>query len=690
MLVVANALVLLNYHSSFNLESTEDRGSFSPPRSKPHGRQGTISKDSLPTSLHPNNQRSADKIKPNIFALYNFTTEIHDPKKDNPFATQQRKGEKWTAPFRYGNNGEHWWKYSDSCFEVDNICRFSRNRWFYYTNDGSSNAGESEDNAPWQPTFQLEYAPFNYRAGVYADTRIQINAQSSNRVTWEELARGSECRVSSVPHHIVLQSLFNSYKKVMIESSFIYSLMISLVYQDMIGEFYTRTMMYVHRLLTFTMAMKTTHESKDKAYRTSVHGSSLINATQFYVHIAFHKPILDAHKLLLSGIHFLPKPSNYTTSNAIRSAKSAIDLVQPTNNDDCQCFQKLVFCGYDTYIQQPADANENQSGLTVQGNGEANYTLWPGRWVDSSGDEIEGVSPCNPVSPTFTLLPNVCQNYAKLKSFLLANIEATYSNIEENITDHRRDILQKQGLISESYDGDTKEWAIVGLTQRSSRRVWLNFSNAMDACKVNFLGSRTDQAKVICVEVNVEDTKSPHEQFLIHRSLDALIGVHGAQLTQGVFLRSGASVLELLPWVPDYLQGGWTARTSRPTPLGVIFHNTDLNHYGYSLDRRSVPLCQDVSPEHDKKCLMSEDIKRKFAWSERDFIVDISVVIQFIKKFVLGKKVPVCKDLQAKAMEEFVLYNVWCRDDDEVGTGANSSANEKRYVRHFYREKKAV
>lgn len=124
--------------------------------------------------------------------------------------------------------------------------------------------------------------------------------------------------------------------------------------------------------------------------------------------------------------------------------------------------------------------------------------------------------------------------------------------------------------------------------------------------------------------------------------------------------------------------------------MGVIFHNTDLNHYGYSLDRRSVPLCQDVSPEHDKKCLMSEDIKRKFAWSERDFIVDISVVIQFIKKFVLGKKVPVCKDLQAKAMEEFVLYNVWCRDDDEVGTGANSSANEKRYVRHFYREKKAV
>ena len=110
--------------------------------------------------------------------------------------------------------------------------------------------------------------------------------------------------------------------------------------------------------------------------------------------------------------------------------------------------------------------------------------------------------------------------------------------------------LQKQGLISERYDGDTKEWTIVGLAQRASRRIWLNLSNATDACNANFLGPRTDQARVICVEVNVEDTKSPHEQFVIHRSLDVLIGVHGAQLTQGVFLRSGASVVELLPWVP--------------------------------------------------------------------------------------------------------------------------------------------
>jgi hypothetical protein len=44
---------------------------------------------------------------------------------------------------------------------------------------------------------------------VYADTRIQLNVQASNRVSWEELARGSDCRLSAVPHHIVLHSLFN-------------------------------------------------------------------------------------------------------------------------------------------------------------------------------------------------------------------------------------------------------------------------------------------------------------------------------------------------------------------------------------------------------------------------------------------------------------------------------------------------
>ena len=74
----------------------------------------------------------------------------------------------------------------------------------------------------------------------------------------------------------------------------------------------------------------------------------------------------------------------------------------------------------------------------------------------------------------------------------------------------------------------------------------------MDVCNNNsqFRYQNDTQANVVCIEVNVENTTTPHEQFLLHRSLDALIGVHGAQMTQALFMRPTAHVLELLPWIP--------------------------------------------------------------------------------------------------------------------------------------------
>ena len=52
--------------------------------------------------------------------------------------------------------------------------------------------------------------------------------------------------------------------------------------------------------------------------------------------------------------------------------------------------------------------------------------------------------------------------------------------------------------------------------------------------------------------------------------------VHRAQLTQAVLLPPHAHVLELLPWIPDYIRGKWVQTKHMPTPLGVIFLNTDL------------------------------------------------------------------------------------------------------------------
>lgn len=297
----------------------------------------------------------------------------------------------------------------------------------------------------------------------------------------------------------------------------------------MIGEWYSRTLMYMFSLLDIPVTLKKiqalnmTNPDIYQGYDNQLP----IEETQYYIHVTIDKKaLLDAHKLLLSGMHAL------NDTHSIRWALSAVDLLWPKNDDTCQCYEKLVFCGYDAYMQ-----NNNGSG--------ERYTLWPGKYIDKMGREIEGESVCNPVSPLFTMIPNECQEFAKLKSHVLSNIERNYPDFTTVIAQHRRAILHERNMIDKEYRGNTKEFRIVGLAQRSSRRVWLNLAVVMEDCNTVFR-----HKKIVCIEVNVEVTKTPQEQFILHRSLDVLVGIHGAQLTQAVLLRAGSHVLELLPWIP--------------------------------------------------------------------------------------------------------------------------------------------
>ena len=114
---------------------------------------------------------------------------------------------------------------------------------------------------------------------------------------------------------------------------------------------------------------------------------------------------------------------------------------------------------------------------------------------------------------------------------------------------HRRRQLLRQGRIRESYRGDTREFTVVGLTQRTYRRAWLNLPAIVEECNATLFDGR-----VLCVEINVENTTTPFEQLLLHRSLDVMMGVHGAQLTQAILLPRHAHILEILPWVPEYIR----------------------------------------------------------------------------------------------------------------------------------------
>lgn len=516
VLLILITLVLLNIYTSLSLNNGGDTEahSFLPPQS-----------DFRVKSLASGNTTI-------ILSLLNFTINTTSPQNSGRLAPQRRNGTPFISLTKHQNNGDHWWSYTDSCFAVDDICRIPNNRWFYFRHNSVDPKHSNRSvTIKWQPSFELKYMPHTYQRGVYADTRIQMNVHASHRVILDELEQTDQCRMSSDPHHVVLQSLFNVSSK---RNVYLYPIpriedrsylnAFFFAFQDMVGEFYSRTLMYMHRLFSVTPSLKKVYESMNMTMMEK--NQSPIERSQYYIHITIaNKALLDAHKLLLSGMHHF----NNTQS---KWAKSAVDLLWPENDSDCQCYQKLVFCGYGTYLQENG--------------GSEQYTLWPSKYIDETGDEIEGPSACNPVSPLFTLNPNECQEFAKLKSYVLSNIEANYPDIEKAIRQHRRSILMKlHQKIDKNYNGDTRDWSIVGLTQRYSRRVWLNLQNVTEACNAYF-----QNEKVVCIEVNVEGTHSPREQFLLHRSLDALVGVHGAQLTQAVFLQQHGHVLELLPWIP--------------------------------------------------------------------------------------------------------------------------------------------
>ena len=100
---------------------------------------------------------------------------------------------------------------------------------------------------------------------------------------------------------------------------------------------------------------------------------------QYYVHLAYSKKkLLDGHKLMLSGM---------STSEGAKDVKSLLDLFSfssSTENEDqskvdeesspgCQCFEKMVFCGYNVnetqkeafYGLSEALQNQLQEGFTT-------------------------------------------------------------------------------------------------------------------------------------------------------------------------------------------------------------------------------------------------------------------------------------------------------------------------------------
>ncbi|KAL3817224.1 hypothetical protein ACHAXA_009511 [Cyclostephanos tholiformis] len=497
-----------------------------------------------------------------------------------------------------------WEREGSSCIHVDDVCGHGSG-WFYGPSSGHREASLHQPSILLVQNYSDLIETHIYLDGLMIDGRIRFSVNSSSSTTRHGNYDDSTCSYSPVPNHLVVQSAYN----------------------DMMGEFYSRTILGLNRWM--------------RDFPTSSHED-----VQTYIHFIDRRKgrILEGHELFLGGL----------PNNGIFDSFAAL----MPKNDTCQCYERLIFCGYVV-----------KDGITTTSMIDADE----GTIIFAPGQSIT-----NPKTDKLDWR-DAGDKYRILRTELIDTYSRKWPDLNERIVQYQKRILIQRGIILNDDPSDVIDWKIVGLTHRRARRVWLNIDDVVTTCNEKFRLHR-----IVCITINVEAAKSAEEQLLMHRSLHAVVGVHGAQLTQAILLPTHAYVLELLPWVPYYLWGEWVTTTHVPTPLGVIFTGTDLNHVGHPLGRDSVPLCLHVNSsdvEADRLCLMNQTsgVMDRFRWADRDYIVSPRTIEEFVSTFLLNDDDTICDEMRKRAERtSFVLYNAFCKSGGSPSTFI---------AQQYYREK---
>jgi hypothetical protein len=394
----------------------------------------------------------------------------------------------------------------------------------------------------------------------------------------------------------------------------------------MLGEFYTRALMGLSDIVN----AGSNHPNNKfmKQFQTQ---------TQLYLH--FEKgtsQVLESHQLFL----------DLFSNNPILPFRKLLD------NTNCRCLKRLIFCGYDVHQRK------KKNGTTIT-------TLQPRPSVGI----VKHVSDYTSSSNTTRGAKHA------VRQLVLQTIVGDNPLMQTRIQEYREYMIMEackwtrtEYQQHNNNNEGTKDWKIVGLAQRTGRRRWKDLNALQEHCNTKFKAH-----KIICTTVNIEleEWSNPVNHAIAHGSLDALIGIHGAQLTEAVLMKPGSLVVEFLPWIPEGIKwGSWTAWGHRPTPLGILFTGTDLNHIGYPLRRKhSVDNCNDARKVHDDQYLKRCFGKHIHRWDNRDFQIDEGLLDDVIQRFLMIPPAPPlisCQDFVHKAADNYILYNVNCIPEGET------------------------
>eukprot|EP00592_Proboscia_alata_P018429 CAMPEP_0194418622 /NCGR_PEP_ID=MMETSP0176-20130528/17776_1 /TAXON_ID=216777 /ORGANISM="Proboscia alata, Strain PI-D3" /LENGTH=720 /DNA_ID=CAMNT_0039225209 /DNA_START=229 /DNA_END=2391 /DNA_ORIENTATION=- len=566
----------------------------------------------------------------------------------------------WSKPISSDGDGGGGWnkpiKAKDHCFYIENVCH--RGDGFVYDSNTKDNGSTSR--TPYQPPWEL----------VFEKTKPSlpksIGIIPKNNITSANTFNDNACfnpTYSPIPNHMILYSEYN----------------------DMLGEFYVRTLPGLFHLLKAQAieTRNTTMDAVDGGERATLAASTTFQKfTQLYFHnnLLDTRGIMDSHKLFLGAFSMHP----------VHHIGALLD-----HTAGCSCMKRLFFCGYKYNQKGIVDSHEHYMATTAIDTITATTTM--------AAHLKEGPQ----IGPEHNYMKST--SFRDLRHFIIDSIDFS-SNLKQSMDDFRLHSILEVTKIKNVTLFEANEWRIVGFTQRNSRRKWLELNRVLERCNQEF-----NEYRIACVEINVEsESSSVTRQAAMHRPLSMMVGIHGAQLTQAILMKDESFVVELLPWVPPFIQQGpWTRTTDQPTPLGAIFNGTELNHAGVRLPRESAPVCLDEdsyikSTSNDSldyctkinqtwdECCHHEGENR---WDVRDFKVDYKIVDGAITKLLMNEnesKVNVdgymprmsgmsgsnkCSDMQRRAKEGdflFVLYNVVCIGDKDEEH--NQNRNNKKDV----------